>query len=228
MRRRGGPAQALLWAWPRFGYRTVVNASWHRAHVLPRNATPVQRLAWHRAHQQACACRPVPASLRAKLAGKAPVAAEMDPRVAKLVQAFARDREVSYGGKGFGSGALKVFNEGYSATGGEARRPDRGAGRCRASSSGRRRRWASDDSASSRSDSCSSAGRPRSLLRRRVLSMPLLRPTKISEDHHLLALLQRGGCRGRHQASEGRVDRSGFIGRFSTRTKNEPCTHCPP
>ncbi len=76
--------------------------------MLPRKATPEQRLAWHRAHQQACACRPVPASLRAKLAAKAPAPAEMDPRMARLVRAFARDRQVSHGGKGFGSAALKV------------------------------------------------------------------------------------------------------------------------
>jgi hypothetical protein len=85
-----------------------VNASWHRGHVLPRNATLEQRIAWHRAHQRACGCRPVPASLRSKM-GQEPAAADApDPKLASLVAAFAGDRDVSYGGKGFGSGALKV------------------------------------------------------------------------------------------------------------------------
>jgi len=35
-------------------------------------------------------------------------AAEVDPRLARVVEAFAGDREVSFGGKGFGAGALKV------------------------------------------------------------------------------------------------------------------------
>ena len=39
---------------------------------------------------------------------KAPGAAPVDPRFAPVVDAFARDRQVSYGGKGFGSNALKL------------------------------------------------------------------------------------------------------------------------
>ena len=34
--------------------------------------------------------------------------AELDPRFAPVVDAFAKDRRVNYGGKGFGSTALKV------------------------------------------------------------------------------------------------------------------------
>jgi len=35
-------------------------------------------------------------------------AAAIDPRFAPVVDAFAKDRQVTYGGKGFGSAALKV------------------------------------------------------------------------------------------------------------------------
>jgi hypothetical protein len=32
---------------------------------MPPRATLAQRLAWHRAHAKHCACRPIPAKLRA-------------------------------------------------------------------------------------------------------------------------------------------------------------------
>jgi hypothetical protein len=79
-----------------------------------------QRIAWHRRHQKACGCRPIPASLQAKMKAKMKVktggqseadpngGAAVDPRLAKVVAAFARERGVTYGGKGFGSSALKV------------------------------------------------------------------------------------------------------------------------
>ncbi len=35
---------------------------------MPKKATPQERLAWHMAHQNACGCRPIPASLLAALA----------------------------------------------------------------------------------------------------------------------------------------------------------------
>jgi hypothetical protein len=44
-----------------------LNAEWHAKHRMPRNATPGQRLAWHLEHQKHCACRPLPAAMRAKL-----------------------------------------------------------------------------------------------------------------------------------------------------------------
>jgi hypothetical protein len=109
-----------------------MNAAWHKAHVMPKPASLEQRLAWHQEHQRQCGCRPVPASLRAHLltrAGGAPAAprrparlqarkaaprrasssepASTEPRFAKVVAAFAADPEVSFGGKGFGSTALK-------------------------------------------------------------------------------------------------------------------------
>lgn len=44
-----------------------LNAAWHKSHRMPKNPTPKQRAAWHLAHAKACACRPMPASVRALL-----------------------------------------------------------------------------------------------------------------------------------------------------------------
>lgn len=99
-----------------------MNAEWHRRNVMPRNASLEQRIAWHREHQEACACRPIPPKLAAQMAAKSPRQeskppkpskgggedAAVDPRFAPVVDAFARRRDVTYGGKGFGSSALKV------------------------------------------------------------------------------------------------------------------------
>jgi hypothetical protein len=46
--------------------------------------------------------------MTAKKPVKATTADKLDPRFVKLVDAFAREPGVSYGGKGFGSAALKV------------------------------------------------------------------------------------------------------------------------
>ncbi len=47
--------------------------------------------------------------MTAKKTTKDQAASEVDPRFVRLVDAFAKDRQVNYrGGKGFGSGALKV------------------------------------------------------------------------------------------------------------------------
>jgi hypothetical protein len=43
----------------------ALNAEWHRAHVMPKNATQEQRLAWHLEHRDQCGCRPIPAGLAA-------------------------------------------------------------------------------------------------------------------------------------------------------------------
>lgn len=37
-----------------------INAIWHKAHRMPKNASLEQRIAWHREHAVACGCRPVP------------------------------------------------------------------------------------------------------------------------------------------------------------------------
>jgi hypothetical protein len=42
-----------------------LNATWHQRHPMPKPATQKQRLAWHLAHAKHCACRPMPAGLRA-------------------------------------------------------------------------------------------------------------------------------------------------------------------
>jgi hypothetical protein len=44
-----------------------LNATWHQAHPLPRNATLDQRVRWHLAHARACACRAIPGSILAEL-----------------------------------------------------------------------------------------------------------------------------------------------------------------
>jgi len=47
-----------------------MNVKWHGQHVIPERATLEQRIAWHREHQLACACRPIPAKLRASMRGE--------------------------------------------------------------------------------------------------------------------------------------------------------------
>ena len=54
----------------------ALNRDWHRAHRMAPRATREQRIEWHVAHVAACACRPVPDSIKAdvekrrKLRGK--------------------------------------------------------------------------------------------------------------------------------------------------------------
>jgi len=83
-----------------------MNAAWHQRHVMPKNATTPERVAWHRAHQEACACRPVPASLRAAVAAPSPAAG--DPQMGAVAAALAGEPGVATGGRGFGATALKV------------------------------------------------------------------------------------------------------------------------
>jgi hypothetical protein len=45
--------------------RPRLNAEWHERHPMPKNPTTKQRLSWHMDHERNCACRPMPASLRA-------------------------------------------------------------------------------------------------------------------------------------------------------------------
>lgn len=47
--------------------RPRLNAEWHQAHVMPRNANLQQRTDWHIDHVRECACRPMPASVLAEL-----------------------------------------------------------------------------------------------------------------------------------------------------------------
>ncbi|HWA75890.1 MAG TPA: hypothetical protein VG937_26315 [Polyangiaceae bacterium] len=87
-----------------------MNAEWHAQHVLPKNAKLPARIAWHRAHQKHCACRPIPAKVAAAIqerARKSPDSPSLPAPFARIVSAFRREPDVSYGGKGFGSSALK-------------------------------------------------------------------------------------------------------------------------
>jgi len=36
---------------------TQINAAWHSANRMPKNATIDQRIEWHLAHRKACGCR---------------------------------------------------------------------------------------------------------------------------------------------------------------------------
>jgi hypothetical protein len=105
-----------------------MNLKWHERHVLPKRASLEQRIAWHREHQAECACRPIPARLLEHMKAQsspavvrpqpgatpaqrtAPPSAAADhgdTRFSNIVLAFADQPSVSYGGKGFGSSALK-------------------------------------------------------------------------------------------------------------------------
>jgi hypothetical protein len=109
-----------------------MNARWHEMHPLGRGASLAERVKWHVAHQKACACRDMPASVRAELersgaaakskakpakprAARARTAAvrtkadppPLDPRFAAVVRALRAEPGVTFGGKGFGSSALK-------------------------------------------------------------------------------------------------------------------------
>jgi len=85
-----------------------MNATWHAAHRLSRKATATERLRWHLEHQKACGCRPLTATMRKKLEAAAREVPEIDPRFAPVVKAMLRSAGVTYGGKGFGSTALKL------------------------------------------------------------------------------------------------------------------------
>lgn len=45
-----------------------LNADWHRANLMPKNATLEQRVAWHVEHAANCACRPMPDSIKTLVA----------------------------------------------------------------------------------------------------------------------------------------------------------------
>jgi uncharacterized protein YdhG (YjbR/CyaY superfamily) len=47
-----------------------VNARWHLAHKMPKNATDMQRIRWHVTHARHCGCRPIPAGVRALMRAK--------------------------------------------------------------------------------------------------------------------------------------------------------------
>jgi hypothetical protein len=49
-----------------------INAQWHRAHPMPKNATLDQRVTWHLEHLEHCACRTdLPRSIAAELQRRA-------------------------------------------------------------------------------------------------------------------------------------------------------------
>lgn len=46
-----------------------INADWHASHPMPKNPSMQQRVDWHVVHARACACRPMPASVKAAMKG---------------------------------------------------------------------------------------------------------------------------------------------------------------
>ena len=45
-----------------------INAEWHAAHPMPKNATLDQRVEWHLEHQRECHCREgLPKTVQAEL-----------------------------------------------------------------------------------------------------------------------------------------------------------------
>jgi hypothetical protein len=41
-----------------------INAGWHHAHPMPKNATLDQRIAWHLDHAKNCGCREIAGKLK--------------------------------------------------------------------------------------------------------------------------------------------------------------------
>ena len=41
----------------------TLNAAWHAAHRMAKNASVAQRIRWHQQHTKHCACRPMPQKL---------------------------------------------------------------------------------------------------------------------------------------------------------------------
>lgn len=88
-----------------------MNVKWHEQHVLPRRASLEERMEWHRAHREACGCRPIPAKLQEQMglaARAAPIPSAAETKFSNVVMAFSAEPSVTYGGKGFGSSALKL------------------------------------------------------------------------------------------------------------------------
>jgi len=86
----------------------AMNAAWHAGHRVSRKATPAERLRWHVEHQRACGCRPLTAAMKKTLEAAARKEPQIDPRFAPVVKVMLRSPGVTYGGKGFGSTALKL------------------------------------------------------------------------------------------------------------------------
>lgn len=44
-----------------------LNAVWHAAHPMPKNATLEQRIQWHLEHHKNCTCREIPEKLMVEI-----------------------------------------------------------------------------------------------------------------------------------------------------------------
>lgn len=43
----------------------MINATWHKKHIMPKNPTLAERTKWHMAHAKQCGCRAMPKSMQA-------------------------------------------------------------------------------------------------------------------------------------------------------------------
>jgi len=48
-----------------------INATWHRAHPMPKNPTLDERIRWHEDHSVQCGCRPIPEGLKKEITKRA-------------------------------------------------------------------------------------------------------------------------------------------------------------
>lgn len=47
---------------------SMINAEWHKAHLMPKNPTDRQRAEWHHEHALHCGCRAISPPIAALLA----------------------------------------------------------------------------------------------------------------------------------------------------------------
>lgn len=47
-----------------------INAEWHLANKMPKNAKFEERVKWHLAHTENCSCRPIPEKLKNEMIDK--------------------------------------------------------------------------------------------------------------------------------------------------------------
>ena len=47
-----------------------INAEWHLANKMPKNAKFEERVKWHLAHAENCSCRPIPEKLKNEMIDK--------------------------------------------------------------------------------------------------------------------------------------------------------------
>lgn len=75
----------------------TINKEWHRGNPMPKKATLNQRIQWHADHTRECGCRPIPPSIKAKMAERKPKL--VVGILARYKNKFLLAKEVLEGGK---------------------------------------------------------------------------------------------------------------------------------